>query len=164
MQSVKLNVPLIKQMPELQTGCEITAITMMLRFAGANVDKISLAHEMPYDSSDCNKGFVGNPFTEHGDSIYPPALIELVSKYAGSAIDLSGRPIAKLEQYLFDKNHPIVVWVGHFDGFHTHALLMTGFDGEQIYYNDCWTGEQTKLPVKVFENSRAKKMKLAMSY
>ncbi|WP_245823049.1 C39 family peptidase [Lactobacillus terrae] len=32
-------VPLINQNPELPNGCEITAITMMLNYAGVNVDK-----------------------------------------------------------------------------------------------------------------------------
>lgn len=164
MQAKKLDVELIKQLPELPTGCEITAITMMLRYAGAAVDKVSLAREIPYDESDCNQGFVGDPFTEHGNSIYPPALMSLVTKYGGNAVDLSGQPIQELKDHLANTGHPIVVWVGQFDGFHTHALTMTGFDNEQIFYNDCWTGEQTQLSTQDFEASRAKKMKLAMSY
>ena len=63
MQPTQLAVNLIKQMPELPTGCEITAVTMMLQYAGQPVDKVTLAHEMPYDASDWNKGFVGDPFT-----------------------------------------------------------------------------------------------------
>lgn len=164
MRPIKLSVNLIKQMPELPTGCEITAITMMLQYAGQPVDKVTLAHEMPYDASDWNKGFVGDPFTENGDSIYPPALVGLVTKYAGHAVDLSGKSITQLKQFLAEKQHPIVVWVGQFDGFATHALVMTGFDDQQIYYNDCWTGERTFMPTEDFEQIRSKKMKLAISY
>ncbi|GBG94717.1 hypothetical protein LFYK43_11760 [Ligilactobacillus salitolerans] len=164
MHSKKLNVELIRQMPELPTGCEITAITMMLRYAGSLVKKTDLAREMPYDDHDCNKGFVGDPFTEHGNSIYPPALMPLVTKYAGNAINLSGQSIQELKNHLANTGHPIVIWVGQFDGFHTHALTMTGFDTDRIFYNDCWTGEQTQLPTKELEVSRAKKMKLAISY
>lgn len=164
MQPTKLSVNLIKQLPELPTGCEITAVTMMLRYAGKAVNKVALAHEMPYDPTDCNKGFVGDPFTEDGDSIYPPALLDLVTKYAGNAFDLSGDSIEQLNQYLFDTQHPIIVWVGQFDGFSTHALVMTGFDASQIYYNDCWTGEQTQMSVVDFEDIRAKRMMMALSY
>ncbi|WP_252899057.1 C39 family peptidase [Secundilactobacillus odoratitofui] len=70
---MQLNVPLIAQRPELPTGCEITAVTMMLKYIGADVTKVQLAKEMPYDASDCDKGFVGDPFTDNGNSIYPPA-------------------------------------------------------------------------------------------
>lgn len=164
MQPTQLSVHLIKQMPELPTGCEITAVTMMLQYAGNSVNKITLAHEMPYDSSDWNKGFVGDPFTENGDSIYPPALIKLVTKYAGNAVDLSDSSITQLKQFLVERHHPIVVWVGQFDGFATHALLMTGFDDQFIYYNDCWAGERTFTPTKVFADIRSKKMDLAISY
>lgn len=164
MPTTKLSVPLITQRPELPTGCEITAVTMMLRYAGANVDKVSLAHEMPYDHSDPNKGFVGDPFTDNGDSIYPSALIKLVTKYAGKAVNLSGQPINELSEYLADTKHPIVTWVGQFDGFNTHALIMTGFDDKLVYYNDCWTGEQTSMPISAFEAIRMYKQKLALSY
>src|SRR5699024_7446986 len=42
-----LNVPVIKQLPSLPTGCEITSITMMLRYKGAKVNEVNLAKEMP---------------------------------------------------------------------------------------------------------------------
>jgi uncharacterized protein YvpB len=164
MQTLKLIVPLIKQLPELPTGCEITAVTMMLQYAGVNLDKVKLAQEMPYDRTDPNRGFVGDPFSKSGDSIYPPALMPLVSKYAGNAVNLSGQSIEQLMTVLNNTKHPIVVWVGDFDGFNTHALLMTGFDQQAIYYNDCWTGEQTTLSIDEFEAIRAKKQKLALSY
>src|SRR5690606_26676624 len=39
---ITLNVPIISQLPELPTGCEITAVTMMLQYLGLDVDKITL--------------------------------------------------------------------------------------------------------------------------
>ncbi len=150
MVKVKLNVPLIKQMPELPTGCEITAVTMMLQYAGAKVNKINLAQEMPRDKTDANKGFVGDPFSEEGNTIYPPALMNLVTKYAGNAVDLTNRSIDELKSYFEKNHHPIVAWVGDFDGFHIHALVLTGFTENVVYYNDCWTGEKTKMPIKEF--------------
>lgn len=162
--AIQLNVPLIEQRPELPTGCEITAVTMMLKYAGADVDKVSLAHKMPYDKSDCNKGFVGDPFTDNGDSIYPPALMKLVKKYAGSSTDLTGKQLADLIAYVDQSRHPIVTWVGDFDGFNTHALLMTGSNDSQIFYNDCWTGEQTSIPYAKFEEIYSKLGQRAISY
>lgn len=150
----KLNVPLIAQRPELPTGCEITAVTMLLQYTGAQVNKVQLAKEMPYDVADCAKGFVGDPFTENGNSIYPPALIALISKYAGHATDLTGADLTTLKSQI-DQNHPVVVWVGEFDGFHTHALVMIGYDDDAVIVNDCWTNQVEKLSNQQFAEIRA---------
>ncbi|MCH5463002.1 hypothetical protein HC026_10560 [Lactobacillus sp. LC28-10] len=150
----KLNVPLITQRPELPTGCEITAVTMLLKYAGANVSKVQLAKEMPYDDADCNKGFVGDPFTENGNSIYPPALIALITKYAGHATDLTGADLPALKAQI-DQNRPVVVWVGEFDGFHTHALVLIGYDANAVLVNDCWTNQTEKISNQQFAEIRA---------
>ncbi|WP_225361522.1 C39 family peptidase [Limosilactobacillus reuteri] len=55
----------ISQLPELPTGCEITAVTMMLRYAGYDVNKVQLANIMPR-SNNGDYGFVGNPFSLSG--------------------------------------------------------------------------------------------------
>ena len=150
----KLSVPLIAQRPELPTGCEITAVTMLLQYTGARVDKVQLAKEMPYDATDCNKGFVGDPFMENGNSIYPPALINLISKYAGHATDLTGADLATLKTQI-DQNRPVVVWVGEFDGFHTHALVLIGYEDDIVIVNDCWTNQAEKLSNQQFAEIRA---------
>ena len=156
-----LAVQLINQRPELPTGCEITAVTMMLAYSGAKVDKVVLAREMPFSETDPNEGFVGDPFTDNGDSIYPPALMNLVSKYAGSAVNLSGQTLAQLKEFIEKSQHPVVVWVGEFDGFHTHALVITGI-GEAVFYNDCWIGERTTISVDVFEEKWKLKDRMAL--
>ena len=160
-----LEVPLIAQRPELPTGCEITAVTMMLNSAGFNTDKVDLAHRMPYDKKDRDKGFIGDPFTDDGDSIYPPALVPLVTEIAGSATDLTGATLPELLAYLADTRHAIVVWVGEFDGFHTHALTITGFDDDNqiIYFNDCWTDKADHLSYADFETIWARHDHRALS-
>ncbi len=84
--------PLIGQRPELPTGCEITATTMMLQFAGANVTKLSLAKEMPR-SSNPNKGFVGSPYSTSGWYIYPAGLMSLVKKTCRIGYQHDGRQL-----------------------------------------------------------------------
>lgn len=158
-----LNVPLIPQRPELPTGCEITAVTMMLQYAGADVSKVQLAHEMPYAKEDCNLGFVGDPFTDNGNSIYPPALLALVTKYAGHATNLTGANLAELHQQL-DANKPVVIWVGEFDGFHTHALVLVGYDAATVTVNDCWTNTVTTLDNAQFAKIRANKADMALGF
>ena len=132
-----LDVPLISQLPELPTGCEITSITMMLRYYGVNISKIDLANEMPKNVQDPNLGFVGDPFTNSGWTIYPLALMNLVKKYAGSSINLTGSTVSGLEGQILSKK-PIVVWVSEMYIFSVHALVMVGFDECKYYFNDPW--------------------------
>lgn len=160
---IKLNVPIISQRPQLPTGCEITAVTMMLKYKGAKVDKVTLAKKMPR-SSNPNKGYVGNPFTRHGWTIYPPALMKLVKKYAGSSVNLTGKSNATIEKQL-RSNKPIVVWVSPMHGFNVHALVLTGYDQKYYYFNDCWTGEKNvKISKKEFNGMWGNKAKRAISY
>lgn len=136
--SVLLDVPLIAQCPELPTGCEITSVTMMLQYKGCEVNKIDLANEMP-KSSDPNKGYSGNPFQTSGWTIYPPALIELITKYAGDANDLTGS--IDMVYAALNINKPVVAWV-KMHGFSVHAITLTGYDSDYFYYNDPWTAEE----------------------
>lgn len=137
---IKLNVPIIRQLPELATGCEITSVTMMVNYAGANESKIKLAMEMPKHPWDPNRGFVGNSFTKNGWTIYPPALMEQVENYTGSAVNLTGVNNRSLERILVNK--PVVVWVSPMHGFTVHAIVLTGYDEHYFYYNDPWTGQK----------------------
>ncbi|SFF99451.1 C39 family peptidase [Sporolactobacillus nakayamae] len=136
--SYRMNVAVIGQLPELPAGCEITAVTMMLRYKGARVTKVALAEEMPRATNgDPNTGFVGSPYSKSGMTIYPPALMYLVKKYAGNSANLTGASTDKLKDYL-SKDHPIVIW-GTYDGFYFHALVLTGYTENGFYYNDPWT-------------------------
>ena len=143
--SVHLEVPVVSQRPELPTGCEITAVDMMLQYAGAKVTKIQLADEMPR-SDDPNQGFVGDPYSEYGIGLYvfPRGLLTTVQRHVGSAVDLTGIRLTQLKAQL-RRQHPVVVWVTNIDGFASHALTVTGYDADHIYFNDPWTGQATQL-------------------
>lgn len=158
-----LDVPLINQRPELPTGCEITAVTMMLLYSGAKVNKVALANEMP-KSSNPNSGYVGNPFLRSGWTIYPPALLPLVKKYTGTCIDLTGCTKEMLEEQI-RKNKPVVVWASGMYGFSVHALTLTGYDETNYYFNDPWANKKN-MPIKknVFVSKWARQSKRALSY
>ncbi len=154
--------PLIGQRPELPTGCEITATTMMLQFAGANVTKLSLAKEMPR-SSDPNKGFVGSPYSTSGWYIYPAGLMSLVKKHVGSAINMTGDSLTKVKTQV-RKNHLAVLWVANIDGFSNHAVCVTGYSSTRIYYNDPWTVKRTSLTNASMTKHRKADAYRALSY
>ena len=122
--------PLILQMPELPTGCEITAMTMALQYYGYDVDKTTMAAEyLPtvpanlyygedgrFYGSDLRKYFVGNPFTQAGYICGTEAILTAANAYlqeVGSsmrAVDKSGALPEELYK-LLSEDTPVVVWI-----------------------------------------------------
>lgn len=137
-----LNVPLIGQLPELPTGCEATALTMMYSFKqGKLISKTKVADELPRHPFDPNQGYVGNPYLTSGWTIYPPALGGMMLKYTGGYRNLTGVMQDTIKEYIKD-GKPVVVWAAPMHGFSCHALTITGFDGNHLYYNDPWTAKK----------------------
>ena len=157
-----LKVPLIGQRPQLPTGCEVTATTMMLQYAGAKVTKTSLANEMPR-SSNPNKGFVGSPYSKSGWWIYPKGLMPLVKKHVGSATNLTGASFNQLKAKI-NVGHPVVVWVANVDGFVNHAITLTGYSKTRAYYNDPWTKKKTSMTLTSLQTHRKHDAYRALSY
>ncbi|WP_143463096.1 C39 family peptidase [Levilactobacillus enshiensis] len=157
-----LNVPLIAQRPQLPTGCEITATAMMLKYAGANVTKMTLAKEMPR-SSNPNKGFVGSPYAESGWWIYPKGLLGVVRNHVGTAKDMTGASFATLKKQI-NQGHPVVIWVAGVDGFVNHAITMSGYSRTRVYYNDPWTKKKTSMTQVSLNTHRSHDGYRALSY
>ncbi|ERL64556.1 C39 family peptidase [Schleiferilactobacillus shenzhenensis] len=155
-------VPLIAQRPELPNGCEITAVTMMLRYAGANVDKMQLAREMPR-SSNPNQGYMGNPWDSTGVTIFPPALMGLVKKYAGNSINMTGMSFDAIKYQVGIRRHPVVAWMT-MHGFPYHAIVIIGYDASGITYLDCWTNQQGRMSTSAFMANWATQNRRAISY
>lgn len=122
--------PLIWQMPELPTGCEITALTMALQYYGCRVSKITMASRyLPtaspsfyYGSDgrlygpDMDNYFVGNPFNSSGYVCGAPALCTAADRYFKAsntrmqAKDITGSTPEQLYA-LVDQGTPVVVMV-----------------------------------------------------
>lgn len=101
-----LNVPLIRQYPELPRGCEVTSLAMLLQYNDIEVDKITLAEKIKKDTTTYCKdkngriyygnpydGFVGDMYNikNNGYGVYHGPIVELATEYAGdSVIDLTG--------------------------------------------------------------------------
>lgn len=121
--------PIILQNPELPTGCEITALAMVMDYYGFEVDKITLAErylpkaeaELSYGEDgrlygpDLNQYFIGDPF-QHGLVCGTQAIVTAADTYleeTGSnyrAEDLSGTSPEELYE-LVAQDIPVVVWV-----------------------------------------------------
>ena len=122
--------PVLLQMPELPTGCEITALTMMLHAYGFDVDKVTMATSyLPTESinlyygddgtlygNDLNAYFIGDPTTAWGYVCGTGAIVTAANAYfsdCGSsmqAVDMTGASPEELYQFV-KEDIPVLVWV-----------------------------------------------------
>ena len=120
---------IIEQYPELPTGCEITAMTMVLNYYGYNVDKVTMALDyMPkvqaefYRSEDgrlmgpdLENYFVGDPTEETGYICGTGAIVTEANAYltdVGSDMTAVAMKNAQPEELydLIDQGTPVVIW------------------------------------------------------
>jgi uncharacterized protein YvpB len=118
-----LTAPMVKQLPELPRGCEVTSLAMLLQYAGVGADKMTLAAEVKKDPAKLvewkgekyfgnpNNGFVGDmySFKKPGFGVYNGPIEELASSYLPNrVINLSGGSFEEVLNYVAT-GHP--VWV-----------------------------------------------------
>lgn len=122
--------PIVWQMPELPTGCEVTALSMVLEYYGFGVDKVELAEEyLPtagaelYEGEDgllygpdLNEAFIGDPASEWGIICGVPAIVSAADGYLrdrGSVLRAENLTGADPEELygLVREGIPVVVWV-----------------------------------------------------
>ncbi len=117
----------VQQNPELPTGCEVTALTILLRHLGYDADKVDMATNYLYKSwgnAEFKDGekyadsffeyFIGDPFGR-GYGCFAPAIVKTANKYISEnggghqVIDLSGCDSETLYNYVAD-GIPVLVW------------------------------------------------------
>ncbi len=121
--SVLLEANAINQLPELPRGCEVTALAMLLQYAGVDVDKMTLAEEITKNTTayevvngtiyygNPNEGFVGDMYSLEGPGlgVYHKPIAELAEKYLpGAIVDFTGSDFDTVKEQLSD-GRP--VWV-----------------------------------------------------
>ncbi|OME75918.1 hypothetical protein BK120_30090 [Paenibacillus sp. FSL A5-0031] len=169
--STRLDAPLIAQLPELERGCEVTTLAMLLQYANVRVDKMELAAQIRKDTTPYRKEngvvYFGSPYDGLiGDmmedkepwfaAVYHGPIAELAQSYLPDRIlDMTGVEFTDILQPL-QQGKP--VWVitnttfkqlpdSSFKTWQTpsgpveitykeHAVLLTGYDTEFIYFND----------------------------
>lgn len=196
---VLIDAPVIKQLPELPRGCEVTSLAMLLQHANIQVDKMTLAEQIKKDPAPYREengkiyfgnphdGFVGNMYSrsEPGLGVYHGPVAELAERYLpGRILDLTGRAFEELKIHLSD-HRPVWVIVNttykklpesQFETWHTpsgtikitykeHAVLMTGYDEDYVYFNDPLTGEKNrKLELAGFREAWEQMGRQAITY
>lgn len=116
---IQLEAESILQQPELPTGCEVTSLTMALRFAGYDVSKEELADQYlekaaPGEVS-YKTAFWGDPRQEESFGCYAPVIVKAANRYLAQqkstqmAYNLTG---ASLDDVLLEvrMGYPVIVW------------------------------------------------------
>lgn len=127
-------VPAQSQYPQLQNGCEVTSLSMLLTYMGDPVSKMTLAAEQPVDPTPAVlnpiPGFKGNPILEVvkwgnpnvgfvgsvqggaqlGYGIYNGPLLTLLNQVApGQGVNMTGDTFAEVLQHVAE-GVPVEVW------------------------------------------------------
>lgn len=120
---VRLNVPLVLQMPELPRGCEVSSLAMIMEYSGKKVSKLELAEKIQKEtatytkkenriwSGNPYKGFVGDMYNmQHfGYGVYHGPITQLAQLYFGErVVDLTGLDFEDIV-IMLKKGYPI--WV-----------------------------------------------------
>ncbi|PEO73052.1 hypothetical protein CN572_11655 [Bacillus wiedmannii] len=188
------NVPLIQQLPELDRGCEVTSLAMLLQYAGITVDKMKLANEIKkvdFMNDDVrgnpNEGFVGNIYTfaESGYGVYHEPLFQLAKKYLpNKAVDLTGKSIEEMYKSVKSGQPVVMITNATFapldeDEFTTwettsgdvsityneHCVVLIGYDEEFVYIRDPLEDSlDVKVPRGKFEKAWMQMGSQAISY
>ena len=188
------NVPFIQQLPELDRGCEVTSLAMMLQYAGITVDKMKLANEIKKVDfmkdgvrGNPNEGFVGNiyTFSESGYGVYHGPLFQLAKKYLpNKAVDLTGKSIEELYKSVTSGQPVVMITNATFapldeDEFTTwetnngdvsityneHCVVLIGYDQESVYIRDPLKDSlDVKVPREKFEQAWVQMGSQAISY
>ncbi|MFD2169731.1 C39 family peptidase [Tumebacillus lipolyticus] len=122
---VLLEAPIERQRPELDNGCEVVSLSMLLRHAGKPVGRLKLAEEVAKDRTelrmdaqgrilywgDPHRGFVGDiTGLRKGYGVYHRPLFELLDRHLpGRARDLTGGDFERVLQSV-TAGRPVVVW------------------------------------------------------
>ena len=126
--SKQISVNNIMQYPELPTGCETTALTILLNHMGYGVDKLTIAREhLPkldfywendiYYGADFRTTFAGNPENEYSYGCYAPCIVTAANSYLSSvgagvsAHNISGTSFDSLLSDYIDNDIPVLIWI-----------------------------------------------------
>lgn len=106
----------IVQNPELPTGCESVALTIVLDYLGFELEKTTIADEyLVFAEDNFAKGYVGDPHTRDGAGVFPPGLVDTADNFfvangsAKRAFDISDTGFERLYDYVAEEI-PVIVW------------------------------------------------------
>lgn len=119
-----VDIPLICQYPDLPTGCEAVAATMVLQYYGEKITKENFARDWLEwnDKStikegisyrpDPNKVFVGNPFSYSSFGCFAPPIANAINKNSTlcGADVIYDRSLEQLCNEYISQQKPLLIW------------------------------------------------------
>ena len=147
-----LNVSNIMQYPELPTGCESVALTILLNHLGYKADKMTIARDyLPkldfywYNGvlygADFRTTFAGNPESEYAYGCYAQCITTTANNYlndngfGGKAYNITGSDFDSLLYDYIDKDIPVLIWI---TSSNLHETMLTSVwttpDGERVQW------------------------------
>ncbi len=112
--------PLVMQLPELPTGCEITSLAMAINFYDIGIKNTILAdfflEKSEYRAGDFRKKFVGDPREINAYGCYAGVIEKSAKKFlitiprrSFDVVNMTGCSPDRLYSYL-DMGYPVIVW------------------------------------------------------
>ena len=141
---VKKNIEVnnVLQYPELPTGCESVALTILLNHLGFPADKMEIVRNyLPkldfywvngqMYGADFRTTFAGNPESEYAYGCYAPCIVTaannylLDKRYNAQVYDLTGTDFDTLLKNYIDNDIPVLIWI-------------TSSNLHEAFYTDIW--------------------------
>ena len=164
------------------TGCESAALTVLLKYWGFNVSMSSIVSKLPkgnlpYVENDTRYGgnpyleFVGNPNSYSSYGCYEKPIIQVANSFKSGVIDGTGMSLNQVLE-IVKEGRPVIVWVsmnmsvpyvstswiykptGEKISWMAgeHALVVVGYNKNQVIVSDSLTGSIRYYDKGVFEN------------
>ena len=127
----------ICQYPELPTGCEVTALAMVLRFYGLDADKCELSDKYldkgKIGETDFRVAFPGDPHSINGYGCYSKAIVSCAGRFLRdrdsplNVRDISGQRLRDLFVHTA-KGIPVLIWctIDLREGYYTRQWIING--------------------------------------
>ena len=120
-----IDVPVICQYPELPTGCESVAATMVLQYYNEEITTQRFAREWLECSEDFytyqgkeygpdpNEVFAGNPFSRNSYGCFSMPIVNAINQNSRTceAKVITGRTLDELCAEYIDNDKPLLIWV-----------------------------------------------------
>lgn len=175
------NVPTISQFPNYPTGCEITALYILLKYYGINTSLNEIMNQLPqggylYTKDNIRYGgnpnleFVGNPQDPQSFGVYEGPIIQVANNLKNGITNGRGNSLNSLLE-IVKQNRPVMVWttINLLEPYiiaswtyeptmekinwyaHEHAVIITGFSNNYIIISDPYSGTIKKQNRALFE-------------